>query len=94
MLFQLLGLLADWEGASNQLVAYSELVGRQSPLPIIFNQVIQAEVRRNFQRFRELTPEQRERMRERWRSLTPEQRQRLIDQRRDRHEKGTGHQAP
>jgi type VI secretion system protein ImpE len=48
MLFQLLSLLADWEGASNQLVAYSELVGRQSPLPIIFNEVIQAEVRRKY----------------------------------------------
>lgn len=48
MLFQLLALQADWEAASNQLVAYSELVGRQSPLPIIFNQVIQAEVRRKY----------------------------------------------
>jgi len=48
MLFQLLSLAADWEGASNQLIAYSELVGRQSPLPIVFNHVIQAEVRRKF----------------------------------------------
>jgi type VI secretion system protein ImpE len=48
MLFQLLSLQADWESASNQLVAYSELVGRQSPLPILFNQVIQAEIRRKY----------------------------------------------
>ena len=48
MLFQLLSLSADWEAASNQLVAYSELVGRQSPLPIVFNSVIQAEVRRKY----------------------------------------------
>lgn len=48
MLFQLLSLAADWEGASNQLIAYSELVGRQSPLPIVFNQVLQAEVRRKY----------------------------------------------
>lgn len=46
MLFQTLSLAGDWEGASNQLVAYSELVGRQSPLPIVFNEVIHAEVRR------------------------------------------------
>ena len=46
MLFQTLSLSGDWEAASNQLVAYSELTGRQSPLPIVFNQVIQAEVRR------------------------------------------------
>ncbi|HEY1082323.1 MAG TPA: type VI secretion system accessory protein TagJ [Prosthecobacter sp.] len=46
MLFQTLSLAADWEGASNQLVAYSELVGRQSPLPVVFNDVIRAEVRR------------------------------------------------
>lgn len=46
MLFQTLSLVGDWEGASNQLVAYSELVGRQSPLPILFNDVIRAEVRR------------------------------------------------
>lgn len=48
MLFQLLCLKADWEAASNQLVAYSELVGRQSPLPIVFNNVVQAEVRRKY----------------------------------------------
>ena len=48
MLFQLLSLQADWEAASNQLVAYSELVGRQSPLPIIFNQMIHAEIRRKY----------------------------------------------
>lgn len=46
MLFQTLSLAADWEAASNQLVAYSELVGRQSPLPVVFNDVIRAEVRR------------------------------------------------
>lgn len=46
MLFQTLSLAADWEAASNQLVAYSELTGRQSPLPIVFNDVIHAEVRR------------------------------------------------
>lgn len=46
MLFQTLSLAADWEAASNQLIAYSELVGRQSPLPILFNDVIRAEVRR------------------------------------------------
>jgi type VI secretion system protein ImpE len=48
MLFQLLSLTAEWESASNQLVAYSELVGRQSPLPIVFNNVVQAEVRRKY----------------------------------------------
>lgn len=48
MLFQLLGLQADWEGASNQLIAYSELTGRQSPLPIVLNNVIQTEVRRKY----------------------------------------------
>ncbi len=46
MLFQILSLLGDWEAASNQLVAYSELTGRQSPLPIVFNDLIRAEVRR------------------------------------------------
>lgn len=48
MLFQLLCLKADWEAASNQLIAYSELVGRQSPLPIVFNNVVLAEVRRKY----------------------------------------------
>lgn len=46
MLFQILSLQGDWEAASNQLVAYSELTGRQSPLPIVFNDLIRAEVRR------------------------------------------------
>lgn len=46
MLFEVLSLAGDWEGASNQLVAFSELMGRQSPLPIVFNKVIEGEVRR------------------------------------------------
>lgn len=48
VLFQLLSLQADWEAASNQLSAYSELVGRESPMPFIFNKVVQAEVRRKY----------------------------------------------
>lgn len=48
MLFQVQSLLGDWEAASNQLVAYSELTGRQSPLPIVFNKLIEAEVRRKY----------------------------------------------
>lgn len=48
MLFQVQSLMGDWEAASNQLVAYSELTGRQSPLPIVFNDLIQAEVRRKY----------------------------------------------
>ncbi len=46
MLFQTLALAGDWEAASNQLVAYSELTGRQSLLAVVFNDVIRAEVRR------------------------------------------------
>jgi type VI secretion system protein ImpE len=46
MLFQVLSATGDWEGASNQLVAFSELTARQSPLPIIFNDLIRAEVMR------------------------------------------------
>lgn len=46
MLFQVQSLQGDWEAASNQLVAYSEITGRQSPLPIVFNDLIRAEVRR------------------------------------------------
>ena len=45
-LFQVLSAAGDWEGASNQLVAFSELTGRQSPLAIIFNDLIKAEVMR------------------------------------------------
>jgi len=45
-LFQTLAATGDWEGASNQLVAYSELTGRQSPLGVIFNDLIKAEVLR------------------------------------------------
>ena len=45
-LFQTLAAGGDWEGASNQLVAYSELTGRQSPLAVIFNDLIKAEVLR------------------------------------------------
>src|SRR5688572_19743280 len=45
-LFQMLSATGDWEGASNQLVAYSELTGRQSPLAVIFNDLIKAEVMR------------------------------------------------
>lgn len=45
-LFQMLSATGDWEGASNQLVAFSELTGRQSPLAIIFNDLIKAEVMR------------------------------------------------
>ena len=45
-LFQTLSAAGDWEGASNQLVAFSELTGRQSPLAIIFNDLIKAEVMR------------------------------------------------
>jgi len=45
-LFQVLSATGDWEGASNQLVAYTELTGRQSPLGIIFNDLIKAEVMR------------------------------------------------
>lgn len=48
MLFQILSLKADWEAASNQLVAYSELTARQSPLPLVYNNLIQAEVRRKY----------------------------------------------
>src|SRR6187551_3475611 len=46
MLFQVLSAGGDWEGASNQLVAFSELTGRQSPLAVIFNDVLEAEVKR------------------------------------------------
>jgi hypothetical protein len=42
----------------------------------------QERVRRNFQRFRDLNPEQREQLRNRWRELTPEQRQKLMERRR------------
>lgn len=45
-LFQMLSATGDWEGASNQLVAFSELTGRQSPMAIIFNDLIKAEVMR------------------------------------------------
>ncbi len=45
-LFQTLAAAGDWEGASNQLVAYTELTGRQSPLGHIFNDLIKAEVLR------------------------------------------------
>jgi len=45
-LFQMLAANGDWEGASNQLVAFSELTGRQSPLAIIFNDLVGAEVLR------------------------------------------------
>ncbi len=45
-LFQMLGANGDWESASNQLVAFSELTGRQSPMAIIFNDLIAAEVMR------------------------------------------------
>ena len=45
-LFQFLSAAGDWEGASNQLVAFTELTGRQSPLGIIFNDLVQAEVLR------------------------------------------------
>jgi type VI secretion system protein ImpE len=45
-LFQMLSANGDWEGASNQLVAFSELTGRQSPMAIIFNDLIAAEVMR------------------------------------------------
>ena len=45
-LFQFLSATGDWEGASNQLVAYSELTGRQSPLGHIFNDLVKAEVLR------------------------------------------------
>src|SRR5688500_10651032 len=45
-LCQVLSATGDWEGASNQLVAFSDLTGSQSPLPIIFNDVLKAEVMR------------------------------------------------
>jgi type VI secretion system protein ImpE len=45
-LFQMLSATGDWESASNQLVAFSELTGRQSPMAIIFNDLIGAEVMR------------------------------------------------
>ncbi|TFG85672.1 MAG: DUF3106 domain-containing protein, partial [Chromatiales bacterium] len=48
-----------------------------------------ARVRKNFQRFREMTPEQRQKLQQRWRQLTPEQRQKLLDRRRQQR-KGTG----
>lgn len=55
-LFQVLSAAGDWEAASNQLVACSELTGRQSPLPIIFNELIGAEVMRKLVFQGEKTP--------------------------------------
>ncbi len=46
LLFQLSSLAGDWESALNQLDAYSELDGRQSPLPSIFRRLIAAEAER------------------------------------------------
>lgn len=56
LLFELLSVRSDWEGASNQLVAFSELMGRQSPLPIVFNKVIEGEVVRKHVFLGEVAP--------------------------------------
>src|SRR5690606_15520965 len=46
LLFQLLSACGDWERASKQLVVVSELSGRTSTLPIIYNRLIRLEVYR------------------------------------------------
>jgi len=46
LLFQLASLAGDWTSAANQLSAYSELTGRQSPLPVVFRRLVAAEVER------------------------------------------------
>ena len=46
LLFQLGALAGDWEMAANQVAAYSELNGRQSPLPFVLRRLIAAEVDR------------------------------------------------
>jgi hypothetical protein len=44
-------------------------------------------VRENYHRFRNLTPEQRRRLRERWRNASPEERERMLERRRARQER-------
>ena len=46
LLFQLGAMAGEWEMAANQLAAYSELNGRQSPLPFVLRRLIAAEVDR------------------------------------------------
>lgn len=44
LLFQLLAANGEWERASNQLVVISEMSGRQSTLPLIYNKLLGAEL--------------------------------------------------
>ncbi len=46
LLFQTVSLAGDWEAASSHLVTFNELVGRQSPLPVLFNDLLGGEVQR------------------------------------------------
>lgn len=43
-------------------------------------------VRENFRAFKQLTPEQRNKLRERWRNASPEERRKMLEQRRMRQE--------
>jgi hypothetical protein len=43
-------------------------------------------IRDNFRKFKQLTPEQRQRLRQRWQNATPEQRKRLLEGARERRE--------
>ena len=56
LLFQTVALAGDWEGASSHLVTYNELVSRQSPLPVLFNDVLGGEVQRKLVFSGELQP--------------------------------------
>ncbi len=46
LLFQVIALAGDWDAASNHLVTYNELISRESPLPVLFNQLLEGEVQR------------------------------------------------